>query len=231
MGSATHDWPGHVDSVSRFHTVFYKWRVLHLRKITFSRWFQQTLVLLKYDSLPRSRITPSAGMTSSPQFLKLIPFYVWMINNDVSRDGTCYLLIQIFGHFLLSEGTSSNTTSVSCRTTKFAGCMVIYWRNTFVSASSWEASKWLKSVSGLGDSVWMAPPPAKIVFSTGICCMSGKDDVSCVYFRMGYSFPFSRQGDDPTFRLESTPGLQERPDKKLSAKSPNTAACWAPASQ
>ena len=47
MGSATHDWPGHVDSVWLLHTVFYKWRVLHLKKITFSGWLQQTLVLLK----------------------------------------------------------------------------------------------------------------------------------------------------------------------------------------
>ena len=51
-------------------------------------------------------------MTSSPQYLKLIPFYVSMIKSDVSRDGTCYLLTQIFGHFLLSERTSSNTSSL-----------------------------------------------------------------------------------------------------------------------
>ena len=44
---ATHDWPGHVDSVSLLHAVFYKWRVLHLGNITFSRWFKQTLVLQK----------------------------------------------------------------------------------------------------------------------------------------------------------------------------------------
>ena len=140
---------------------------------------------------------------------------------------------------------------------KIAGCLVIYWRNT-VSASSWEASKWLVSVSGLGDSIWVAslkPPPAKIVRSVDVCRMSGKDDVSVVYFRMGYGFLFGRQGDDPTFnhspdwletlvhlflvpclievsylsvsmRLKASPACR-RDLIKLSAKSPNIAACWA----
>ena len=45
----------------------------------------------------------------------------------------------------------------------------------------------------------LKPQPAKIVLSTGVCSMSGKDDISVVYFRMGYGFPFGRQGDDPTF--------------------------------
>ena len=44
----------------------------------------------------------------------------------------------------------------------------------------------------------LKPPPA-----TGICSMSGKDDVSFVYFRMGSGFPFGRQGDDPTFSHSS----------------------------
>ena len=87
--------------------------------------------------------------------------------------GLWYLLIQIFGQFILSKCTSGNTaTSVSCETTKIARCLVIYWRNTFVSASSWDASKWLVSVSGLADSIWVAslkPSPAKIVLSTSIC--------------------------------------------------------------
>ena len=49
----------------------------------------------------------------------------------------------------------------------------------------------------------LKPPPAKIVLSTGICSMSGKDDMSFVYFRMGYGFPFGRQRDDPTFSHSS----------------------------
>ena len=69
--------------------------------------------------------------------------------------GTYYLLIQIFRHFISSECTSSNTaTTVSCETTKLLDqCLVTYWRNTFVSASSWDVSKWLVSVSGLADSI------------------------------------------------------------------------------
>ena len=47
MGSVTHDWPGNVDSVSPLHTVFCKWRVLHLRKVIISWWFQQALIPVK----------------------------------------------------------------------------------------------------------------------------------------------------------------------------------------
>ena len=65
--------------------------------------------------MPRSQITPSAGMKSSPQFLKLILFCVWVTMVWV---GICYLLIQIFRHFILSETNSNTATSVSCKTTK-----------------------------------------------------------------------------------------------------------------
>ena len=40
----------------------------------------------------------------------------------------------------------------------------------------------------------LKPQPAKIVRSAGVCSMSGKDDVSFIYFRMGSGFPFGRQG-------------------------------------
>ena len=94
--------------------------------------------------------------------------------------GICYLLIQIFGHFILSKMYQQyHSTICVLWNNKIAGCLVIYWRNT-VSAFSWEASKWLVSLSGLGDSIWVAslkPPPAKIVLSSGVCSMSGKDDV------------------------------------------------------
>ena len=90
--------------------------------------------------------------------------------------GICYLLIQSFGNFILSKCTS---TICVLWNNKIAGCLVIYCRNT-VSASSWEASKWLVSLSGLEDSIWVASlklQPAKIVLSTGVCSMSGKGDV------------------------------------------------------
>ena len=50
-------------------------------------------------------------------------FWSWSLSvsewSTVVLVGTCYPLIQIFGHFILSECTSSNTaTSVSCETTK-----------------------------------------------------------------------------------------------------------------
>ena len=90
--------------------------------------------------------------------------------------------------------------------------------------------------------LYCKPPPAKIVLSTCICHMSGKDDVSFVYFRMGYSFPVGRLGEWPDFQsffwlagnvcscfpgsmldqgfisvnVSSTPSLQERPDKTVS---------------
>ena len=102
MGSATQDWPGQADNVSLLHTVFYKWRVLHLRKIIFSRWFQQTLVLLKKHS---SKI-PCPGVESHPA-IKSNParnFWSWSLFmsewSTVVWVGTCYLLIPIFGHFI-----------------------------------------------------------------------------------------------------------------------------------
>ena len=94
--------------------------------------------------------------------------------------GICYLLIQIFGHFILSKMYQQyHSTICVLWNNKIAGCLVIYWRNT-VSAFSWEASKWLVSLSGLEDSVWVASlklQPAKIVLSTGVCSMSVKGDV------------------------------------------------------
>ena len=83
MGSATHDWPGHVDSVSHVHTVFYKWRVLHLRKITFSRWFQQTLVLLKNKNIPAR--FPAKEVESHPvrAWIPASSFWSWSLSmND-----------------------------------------------------------------------------------------------------------------------------------------------------
>ena len=67
------------------------------------------------DSLPRSRITPrnpSRNFWSCSLYMSERFTVVWV--------GTCYLLIQIFGHFILSKCTSSNTApSVSCETKKF----------------------------------------------------------------------------------------------------------------
>ena len=49
----------------------------------------------------------------------------------------------------------------------------------------------------------LKPPPTKIVLSAGVCSMSGKDNASFVYLRMGYGFPFGRQGDDTIFNHSS----------------------------
>ena len=88
MGSATHDWPGHVDSVSLLHKVFYKWRIVYLRKITFSRWFQQTLVLLK--NIParfpaKESNHTQCGHEIQPTISEADPF-LCLIHSGVSRD-------------------------------------------------------------------------------------------------------------------------------------------------
>ena len=170
--------------------------------------------------------------------------------------GTCYLLIQIFGHFILSKCTSSTTApSVSCETTKLLDAWLFTGGTLYLPPRERPPND-LCLV--LGDSIWVAslkPPPAKIVRSVDVCRLSGKDDVSVVYFRMGYGFLFGRQGDDPTFnhspdwletlvhlflvpclievsylsvsmRLKASPACR-RDLIKLSAKSPNIAACWA----
>ena len=94
--------------------------------------------------------------------------------------GICYLLIQSFGHFILSKCTSSNTApSVSCETIKLLDAWLFTGETPYLP-DTWEASKWLVSLSGLEDSIWVASlklQPAKIVLSTGVCSMSGKGDV------------------------------------------------------
>ena len=141
-------------------------------------------------------------MKSSPHF--------WRWSLSMSDSQWCelgHVLIQIFGHSILSKCTSSNTaTPVSCETKKILDAWLFTGGTpSYLPRSSWEASRWLVSVFGLRDSVWVAslkPPPAKIALSTGICNMSGKD-VSFVYFRIWYGFPFSRHGDDPIFSHSS----------------------------
>ena len=41
--------------------------------------------IFQQDSMPNSPVTPIAGMESSRQFLKLIPFYVWAIPTALTR--------------------------------------------------------------------------------------------------------------------------------------------------
>ena len=103
------------------------------------------------------------------------------------------------------------------------------------------------SVSGSGDSVWVAllkPLPAKIVLSTGVYSMSGKD--SALFILGGDKVSHFNHSSDwlETFvylflvpclievschlsismRLKARPACR-RDLIKLSAKSPNTAAC------
>ena len=145
--------------------------------------------------------SPCQGIESHPEraWNPARSFGSWSLSmsewSTVVLVGTYYLLIQIFGHFILSKCTSSNTsTSVSCETTKlldawlFAGGTPLYLPPhemplnglclVWVGRLNWVAS--------------LKPPPAKIVPSTGAWTMSGKDDVSFVYFRMGSGFPFGR---------------------------------------
>ena len=110
MGSATHDWPGHVDSVSLLHTVLFLQMKSYASQedFHFSRWFQQTLVLLKNS--PARFPAKESNSEADPFFMSEWSTVVWV--------GTCCLLIQIYEHFILSKCTSSNTaTSVSCETT------------------------------------------------------------------------------------------------------------------
>ena len=85
-------------------------------------------------------------------------FWSWALSmsewSTVMWVRTGYLLIQIFRHFILSKCTNSNIWVLWKN--KIAGCLVLYWRNTFISAFSWETSEWLVSVSGMGDSIWVA---------------------------------------------------------------------------
>ena len=120
--------------------------------------------------------------------------------------GICYLLIQSFGHFILSKCTSSNTaTSVSCETTKlvdawlFTGGTPSYLPpherppNGLYLYLGWETQfewhRWnhhqLKSSRQLVSVIWVARM------------------TSAVYFRMGSGFPFGRHGNDLTFNHSS----------------------------
>ena len=109
-------------TVTHFCTLYFT--VLHLRKITFSRWFQQTIVLPK--NIPAKFPAKESNHTQcgrefkpavseADPFLYRIQISEW---STVVWIGTSYLLIQIFGHFILSKCISSNTaTFVSCETT------------------------------------------------------------------------------------------------------------------
>ena len=91
--------------------------------------------------------------------------------------GTCHHFIQMFGHFILSKYTLAVTQQhVSCETTNNAGCLAVWIISE--SAFSWEASKQLVSVSGLGDPIWVAslkPPAATTVLLTSACSVSFRD--------------------------------------------------------
>ena len=116
MGSVTHDWPGHVDSVSLYLCTLYftneefcisgRSPFLYDFSRPYYCWkpFQQ-------DSLPRSRISPSAGMKSIPHFWR------WSLSMSewftVVWTGTCYLFIQIFRHFILSQCTQQHLCLVN----------------------------------------------------------------------------------------------------------------------
>jgi len=89
-------------------------------------------------------ITPSADMKSSPEFLKLSPFCEF--HNGVSGDMLSFNPDFWSFHFVKMYQQYHSTICVLWNN-KIAGCLVIYWRNT-VSASSWEASKWLVSCVG-----------------------------------------------------------------------------------
>ena len=97
------------------HTVFYKWRVLHLRKITFSLWFQQTLVLLKNipARLPAKEVESHPVQAWNPSH----NFWRWSLSVSewftVVWIGTCYLFIQIFRHCILSQCTQQHLCLVN----------------------------------------------------------------------------------------------------------------------
>ena len=172
-------------------------------------------------------------------------FWSWSLSvsewSTVVLVGTCYPLIQIFGHFILSECTSSNTaTSVSCETTKlldawlFTGGTPSYLPpherppdglSLYLGwATQFEWHRWnrhhLKSSCQLVSVVWVARTTSAL-FILGWVIVSH----------------LAGRGMTRLLDLKARPACRrdliknKNKKNKLSAKSPNTAACWAPASQ
>ena len=170
-------------------------------------WFQHTNTAEKHSSK-----IPCQGVKSHPvqAWNPAHSFWSWSFSmsewSTVVWVGTCHLLIHIFGCFILSKCTSSNTaTSVSCETTKlldawlFTGgtpsylppherppnglCLYLGWETQF------EWHRWnhhqLESSCQLVSVIWVARM------------------TSAVYFRMGSGFPFGRHGNDLTFNHSS----------------------------
>lgn len=117
----------------------------------------------------------------STQALKLIPVQTRTTHNCVNENALSLLalpvFIQILFTFFLSKCSRSNTaTSVSCEATTMLNVSVLtQWKIIIVYASSCEASKWLVSLSGFEDSMWVTslkPPATTIVLSTGACSIN-----------------------------------------------------------